>query len=194
MKRALMLAVAAGLLLSGRPASACSCALRGAPQYLADADVVFAGEVVTIVAESEGSVVALFDVETVYKGDPGRSVRVRTGGDEAGCGVPFQDGVVYVVFAQADGDVLTAGLCGGTTEDRRALEREGIEPLREYGPRATPPAGAPSPPGAAIPAASPSSPSRGGPIAVAWLALASAAVLLLRARSGRNPRMRDPGT
>lgn len=164
-------------------ATACSCMVRSAAQQLSAATAVFSGEAVAVSADDR-SAIASFAVHAVYKGDVARSVTVRSGGDQADCAVPFQDGVVYVVFAVDQDGQMMASLCGGTTEDRSVLAREGIKPVREYGGAATP--GGPGPTTATEEAAPPGSThaaSRSGPIAIAWLALVVAAVLLVRARA-----------
>ena len=184
MKALLAAVIGAGLLIVAGPARACSCAVVSARQHLAAASVVFAGEAVTVTTTEEGASIALFDVRKVYKGDVAHSVSVRTT-DEGGCRVPFIARGTYVVFADAHGEELTAQLCGGTTEDRTYLEREGVTPIREYAGGATPTGGAQPDAGAGDGNgdARPGSPSRATPLALAWLSLATATVLLLRVRS-----------
>lgn len=183
MRRLIAAAALATFGWPAQPAVACSCMVRSAAQQMASATAVFSGEAVAVSADDR-SAIAAFAVHAVYKGDVARSVTVRSGGDQADCAVPFQDGVVYVVFAVDQGGQMTASLCGGTTEDRSVLEREGIEPVRVYAGGPTP--GAPAPT-TRMEGAAPLDPtgttSRSGPIAVAWLAFVAAGVLLVRARA-----------
>ncbi|HEX9697406.1 MAG TPA: hypothetical protein VGB64_13965 [Actinomycetota bacterium] len=188
--KALLAGVAViAMLAVPRPSHACSCTVRAPGAYLSEAGAAFRGEVVTVAHQAGGSVVALFDVAVVYKGELPQAVGVRTGGDEAGCGLPFAQGGIYVVFATGDPAALTAHLCGGTTDDRTYLDREGIAPIRDYDAAPAPvvpsPGAQASPPEHA-PAGTPV--SRGGPIAAAWIAALAAGMMLIRVGSASGGR------
>jgi hypothetical protein len=50
-----------------------------------------------------------------FKGEGGESITVRTAGNSAACGINFEVGGSYLVYASAgEGGVLSAGLCSGT--------------------------------------------------------------------------------
>ena len=66
-----------------------------------------------------------FDVETVYKGDVGRTIVVHTVASGASCGFTFEEGKRYTVFPWAIDGKLDAGLCRGNVE--------GTIVAREYG-------------------------------------------------------------
>src|SRR5687768_17159621 len=54
--------------------------------------------------------------------EAGRRVTVRTGLHGASCGLGFEEGMTYLVFARADGDTLAAGLCSRTARIQRAAQ------------------------------------------------------------------------
>ena len=112
--------VIAGLLLSTRSASACSCAY--APKDVgAVADVVFTGVAHAYSSDDpvERYVLVEFQVGTVYKGPPATRIQVQavggrgpSGGLGPGCEYGFQLGQRYTVFAKdhdADGVPNTNG-------------------------------------------------------------------------------------
>lgn len=177
MRTLLAAVVAAGMLLMADPARACSCTVRSPSAYLADASAAFRGEVVAVTGGGAGAVTALFAVDVVYKGTVPRSVPVRTGGNGDTCAIPLTEGGVYVVFASGDAGALSASLCGGTTEDRGYLDREGIAPASAA------PSAPPGPAAAPVSERVASIPSRGGPITAAWLIALGVTALLGRARS-----------
>ncbi|HVL91332.1 MAG TPA: hypothetical protein VM841_13965 [Actinomycetota bacterium] len=193
MRALLVAAVAAGALLAGADeARACSCRVRSPSAYLADAAAAFRGAVVTLAHGSGGSAVALFEVDVVYKGEVPRAVTVRTGGEADTCAVPFRRDAVYVVFVTGGPDARLAHLCGGTTDDRTYIEREGIEPVATYGPAR--PGAEPSANDESV-AARPDAAarSRAAPIALATIMALVAAMLLVRARNEAFSGPREPG-
>lgn len=122
---ALLAAVPLSMYLAKAPdASACSCArLLSLSEAAGLADVAFAGTVTSIEDPGAGKIIQSsadplhisFVVERIWKGDVGPDAVVSTAKSSASCGYPgFEAGKTYVVFAAADGERLTTGLCSGT--------------------------------------------------------------------------------
>jgi len=115
--------VAAGLAtVLAQPAVACSCAPPpGAPSLVEQADAVFVG---TVVARRDlpqqspflaGDADWTFDVESVVKGPVGAAREVvRTHLSSPSCGIVFDLGARYIVYARRVDERLTTGLCSGT--------------------------------------------------------------------------------
>jgi len=123
-------------VLAAAPACACTCLNRTAAEAFARADVVFIG---TVLDDGHGSeprssptVTMIFDVSEVRKGTATRTQGVSSLGDGALCGLELQRGQRYVVFADQNGDRLTASLCGGT----RPADQAGPLPPGQAGPPA----------------------------------------------------------
>ena len=124
MIRRLCLACVVVILCAARPAGACVCADLGS---LADeyrrSSAVFVGRIVSLEISTkviEGdrieNMVATFDVERRWKGPSVRRLRVQTCGTQmlvCTCGVDFQLGQRYVVFAE--GKPLQTSSCNRTT-------------------------------------------------------------------------------
>ena len=124
-------AVALGLCVIGlmglpKPAHACSCAPSGSPaEALADADAVFAGEVIAVRPQghppfrlsSADPVAAEFRVSQVWKGPRRETVTVETELSEISCGYEFKEGRKYIVYVW-DG---RTGLCTRTAPAWRAF-------------------------------------------------------------------------
>ena len=122
-------AIALGLLtLLALPstAHACSCAPSGSPaEALADADAVFAGEVIVVRPQghppfrlsSADPVAVEFRVSQVWKGPRRETVTVETELSEISCGYEFKEGRKYIVYAY-DGET---GLCTRTAPAWRAF-------------------------------------------------------------------------
>jgi hypothetical protein len=125
----LIFALAVNLLVAGtsnlRNARACTCAsLEPLEEHLRTSDAVFSGEVVGIdendlspgVGPSLGKVT--FDVSDVWKGVSEESVAVYGQGPEASCGIDFEKGESYLVYAyRSNGDgahPLETDLCNAT--------------------------------------------------------------------------------
>ena len=101
--------VLAGLLLSARPAVACTCQAYTPTELVAVSEVVFTGLARAYSSENrvERYVVVDFDVATVYKGPPASRIQVQavggrgpSGGLGPGCEYGFQLGQQYTVFAR----------------------------------------------------------------------------------------------
>ena len=67
-----------------------------------------------------------FDVETVYKGDVGRTIVVHTVASGASCGYTFEQGKRYTVFPWALDGKLDAGLCRGNVEGTIVASEYGL--------------------------------------------------------------------
>lgn len=122
----LLMALAMGLSLAAtldvRPAHACSCAGTGdAEEELRRSDAVFSGEVVEVGELDSGMpflAPVTFDVKGAWKGVTGDSVVVHGQGPGASCGLDFELGETYLVFAGGSGEggggKLQTGLCSAT--------------------------------------------------------------------------------
>jgi len=130
---------------------ACSCAPSGPPCEAAwRTPVVFAGKIVELTRETRtpdarGSVQfngflgthAIFEVTEPFLGMQGREsrVEVRTGMGGGDCGIPFQLGESYVVYASEGDGSLVAGMCSRTaTIDRAQADLEYLRALPKAGP------------------------------------------------------------
>lgn len=137
------------LLLASLPVSramACSCVPPGPPaEEAAQADAIFHGEVTGVrdsqppdtwwtrmlwrlgwgpdptTFDSMREVRYTFRVLEAFKGVQGRSVQVSSRAESASCGVGFEQGRRYVVYARQAEGRLSAGLCSltGPAEDPR---------------------------------------------------------------------------
>ena len=111
-------AIALGVLVAvvpAQPAWACKCAQRPEAQLFKAADVVFTGRVRTVHGTDPSSEVrALLRVDKVRKGRVAGLAVVSTSGSSASCGVYFERGDRYLVYAHREGRRLTTNLCAGT--------------------------------------------------------------------------------
>jgi hypothetical protein len=123
-RRALVILIAVAAMVGGpNTAFACSCAPQGAQHYVSNATVVFTGVVTSVsgfplglMCSSTSPVAVTFDVETVYKGDVPRTVRLHTVSSGASCGYTFETGRRYTVFPRMTDGKLDTGLCQGNIE------------------------------------------------------------------------------
>lgn len=120
---------------------ACSCAVRPPALFVDelydDARAVFVGEpfAITPVMDGTGFVQSVhvdFVVHESWKGVTGSRMGLTTSGDEASCGVDFQVGREYLVFAFASDDGLSANLCAvkdvaAAEDELRALASDSFE-------------------------------------------------------------------
>jgi hypothetical protein len=139
----LIFALAVNLLVAGtsnlRNAHACSCASVPLEKHLRTSDAVFSGEAVGIDENdlSPGAGPQLgkvtFNVSDVWKGVSEEPVAVYGQGPEATCGIDFEEGESYLVYAyRSNGDganLLQTDLCN-ETKPLEAAERD----LRVLGP------------------------------------------------------------
>lgn len=120
-----LLGLVVGFLLSAAPASACTCAPPGPPaQELERADAVFTGKVESIEPaplpgddpEWPSRLRVTLRLLGVWKGLPeGDTAVVLTASQSAACGVSFQEGKKFLVYAYATG----GGTGGGEDDDAR---------------------------------------------------------------------------
>lgn len=97
-------------------ADACSCFPPKPPlEALAESDAVFLGTVLTVELAPEGrSHAVTFAIHDVWKGDP-NVAEVRTPDNSAACGIEFQVGRQYIVYANYYGAPdLSTHLCSRT--------------------------------------------------------------------------------
>ncbi len=100
-----------------RTASACSCLPPGSPQESMESSVaVFAGRVSSVMPAPEYGNNVTFNVTQSWKGPTGADISVFTASDSAACGVNFETGKDYIVYASANEDdgTLRASLCSRT--------------------------------------------------------------------------------
>jgi len=140
MRRLVFLAALSALpLLDAAQVRACSCVQTDPQQALVHAAAVFEGEVVEVSRVGE-QLHAVFRVTQYWKGDLSEEVGVTTMAAGSLCGVPFEENVHYMVYAEGD-DALSTNVCLRTrladdaSEDRTALGA-GIVPVD---PNAEPP-------------------------------------------------------
>ena len=121
--------LAAALLCVPQLAEACSCAWPGrACTALARTTVVFSGRVSSIgevrTAEGYTQVLVRFDVLESFKGVNGKTVEVTTGQGGGDCGIRFERGVEYLVYAHYwdKTDRLYTGICTRTAKLKDAGE------------------------------------------------------------------------
>jgi hypothetical protein len=135
--RAVILLIALGMAIGGpQPAFACSCPMPTTnKEYAPRAAVVFTGVVTRVSANPFGFICRYsidpvsveFDVETVYKGDVGRTVVVHTVASGASCGYTFEPGKRYTVFPWALDGKLDTGLCRGNVEGTIVASEYGLQ-------------------------------------------------------------------
>ena len=126
MKRLLLpfslVALAAVLLPTARPAQACSCAALTPAEAVAGADVVAIGKVVRITTAEAGFPEADPDatvlVERYLKGDGPREIAVDDPPSGAECGIFEAEslGKRYLLFLTGEAPLLRTHLCSRTTE------------------------------------------------------------------------------
>lgn len=102
-------------------AFACSCAQPGPPdEALNDATAVFAGRVVSVVEAPRGgqglpiSRQVRLEVSQLWKGPDATLIEVVTGQGDGDCGIGFQAGSEYLVYARTADGFLYTGLCSRT--------------------------------------------------------------------------------
>lgn len=130
------------LVVGAGTALACSCVPTTEQEQYGWADAVFEGKLVDVepppqqpIMSSMDPATLTFEVSTVYKGDVDATQKVTTAsGGGPSCGLELQGEGPYLVFTTADGDTLSANLCGGT--------RPVADGAPAFGP-GSPPSGAP---------------------------------------------------
>jgi len=126
-----ILLVVAAALIAAQPtcAYACSCRPPGTPAEERDqADAVFLGTVVDVKAPNEvlmggGDAVAVtFKTATVWKGKITQRLVLTTPGSSASCGVGFEAGKDYIVYARISDGALSTTLCSRTSPVENAAD------------------------------------------------------------------------
>lgn len=124
--------------LHPQAAWACSC-LKGTPEeQLERADVVFTGQVIDKKMPTDDSSGGLnwvqwtFEVEAEQKGAISEQVIVESASNSAACGINFQVGERYQVFANQSNTALRASLCSGTQvlTDKEQEQSQGSTPCK----------------------------------------------------------------
>lgn len=113
MKRALTVLALAMVFVAAlpRPASACSCMVPDLASSVEEAAAVFIGTQVSQTSAGFDTILSL-DVHTVFKGDLGSTVDLRTADNSAACGITFSTSTPSGVVAYADGQGgLSVNLC-----------------------------------------------------------------------------------
>jgi hypothetical protein len=122
---AAIVAVLIGVALGLAPTNvvlACSCATLAGDDQLSKADLAFVGVVTDVQPSARPAVVGItlvdfrFNIETVQKGSVSdRALTIQSSADGASCGVDFQVGERWQVYARVNPIVatLTTGLCSG---------------------------------------------------------------------------------
>lgn len=100
---------------------ACSCVGFTTLEAKEHADSVFRGTVTKIEKPSKlGNSASLakvyLQVDEVWKGSEQREIMVSSALAEASCGVSFQEGKSYLVFAKSYDDLLKTTICNGTKQ------------------------------------------------------------------------------
>ena len=117
------------LLGAPKPAAACSCWHPSVEEHLQSANVIFTG-VVTAITEVEPGAgrigrSAIFDVETQWKGSPGKRAEVSYDqSDGANCGWEFEPGQRVTVFAAGTNGRLSTGMCQMIPYTRRGMRAD----------------------------------------------------------------------
>ncbi|HET8586793.1 MAG TPA: hypothetical protein VFM74_02865 [Candidatus Limnocylindria bacterium] len=140
-------AVLIGVALGLAPTNvvlACSCATLAGDDQLSNADLAFVGVVTGVQTSARPAVDGFslvgfrFNIETVQKGSVSdRAVTIQSPTDSASCGVEFQVGERWQVFADANpaAGALVTGLCSGN----QLLDKDvPIAPERSPGESASP--------------------------------------------------------
>lgn len=124
MKKSLIAAVSfmAFILVLVNPsapsAHACSCMMPEPPQEsLAKSEAVFSGKVTSVKSDTDMQQVIAIDVTNIWKGVSSSKIAITTPRDSAACGVNFETGKEYLVYAYSDEDgSLATNLCSRTHE------------------------------------------------------------------------------
>jgi len=133
-------------LLQPQAAIACSCMRSTPEEQMERANVVFKGRVIdqTVTTPESGPLRGLnlirwtFAVEESQKGLAAKELVVESASNSAACGINFQMGDRYQVFANQYQDNLRASLCSGTQRMTEEVLEEGQgqsqEPASESSP------------------------------------------------------------
>ncbi|HVR75675.1 MAG TPA: hypothetical protein VMT52_15175 [Planctomycetota bacterium] len=118
----------------GRLAIPCSCQRPLPPlQALAEAASVFSGRVIAFGPVEPFNKRATFGVSAIWKGPIAETIDVFTSSDSAGCGIDFQVGAEYLVYAWEDETGFFTHLCSRTTLFNSVEAEELGPPIWEEG-------------------------------------------------------------
>lgn len=115
----LALAIVAGtVVLHPGPAQACSCRPLTTGQQMGFSAVVFTGTVTRLDApvellSSDFPNVFTFHVDHAYKGAPTAALEVTSRTQGPACGMRFEPGSRWLIFARSEDGSLETGLCSG---------------------------------------------------------------------------------
>lgn len=123
----------AGIVATAGPAHACSCVDLVLEDYGEDVAVAFTGRQIDRVVFDDiidNGVVLLFEVATVYKGEVGSRVEVRTHAQSSACGTDFDMAGIAGVAAFMWRDELHVSQCGSAVSpaELEAVFGEGSPP------------------------------------------------------------------
>ncbi|WP_179955481.1 MYXO-CTERM sorting domain-containing protein [Chondromyces crocatus] len=116
---------------------------------LEQSEAVFAGKVVGIAKQSSDETVPLvvkLDVSRAWKGKVGSTVEVRTATSSAACGLYFEEGKEWLIYAGSREGSLVASLCS-----RSKLFDTAAEDVAQLGEGTVPEGAAPPPAGSGEP-------------------------------------------
>ncbi|MDQ6421614.1 hypothetical protein RB620_19490 [Paenibacillus sp. LHD-117] len=134
--------LAASFAISPKSAFACSCAMPASvAEELGRSDAVFDGTVIAghkprkwFTESSADPVTWTFEAHEIWKGKVAPTVTVTSAQSGASCGVEFQEGKRYIVYARGTGDSLDVSLCS-----RTALQSAASSDLADLGDGSIPP-------------------------------------------------------
>jgi len=120
------------LCLSSTDVSGCSCITPGPPsEAFEQATAVFVGKVIEIeLMDAKNKIrgpfagkLVQFSVERAFKGVEEHQVQILTARSEASCGYPFEEGKIYLVYAnKGEDERLRTSICSRTQPLSRAHE------------------------------------------------------------------------
>jgi len=111
----LLATIAAAVLLPASACWACSCALAEPEQYWEWADAVFDGHPTDRSApDADGMITWTFEVVDVWKGEVAAVQQLKSHQHGATCGMSFELGTTYRVYAGGASDAMTTNLCSGS--------------------------------------------------------------------------------
>jgi hypothetical protein len=96
---------------------ACSCLPPGSPkEELAKVDAVFSGEVLSVKDKYNSTKQVKVKVIESWKGIASKNITIYTSIDSASCGVHFESGKEYLIYAHLEDGKYTTYLCSRTSE------------------------------------------------------------------------------
>jgi len=193
------------MLVTARPAAACSCAVMSEAKKAAYADAIFVGtltdrrigEPTGAVTSSTHMAVWTFEVSRVYKGTVSRRQEIATAMSGASCGLELSGPGPFLVFARRPSDAVAKSWWGDRQLDpghyvshlclgSRALSDGGEPTVGGLPPSSPAPAPSPGPAPSPSPAPASSPAPAGVAIGVGALAAVVAAALGLAALKARR--------